>query len=88
MLRYGITAVVVSQAVISFIGEMIDTVDYLLGYAGYYRIDDLIYIMICYLFIVAEMVTAYLICCNLKPMRVFLQVCAEKEEDKNEERKH
>ena len=46
---------------IGFLREVIDTISYLVDYAGYYRTDEIIYIMVCYLFLLTELFITHII---------------------------
>ena len=57
----GIFGAAFSGFGINLLSEIIDTVTYLVDYAGYYRMDEIIYIVVCYLFLMAELFATHLI---------------------------
>lgn len=58
----GVFAGVFTEFVIKLISEMIDTAIYLIEYAGYYRINEIIYIGISYLFLLGELLLTHALC--------------------------
>lgn len=61
----GIFCGVFGQFLIAFISESISTVEYFLSVSGAYRVGEIIYIMICYLFILAELIVVHTIGCRI-----------------------
>lgn len=47
--------------VVSVLREIVDTVSYLIDYAGYYRMEEIIYMTACYLFVLLELFGVYAI---------------------------
>lgn len=62
----GIFSAVFTQFLISFIYELVDTIEYLVSFAGYYRVSEIIYISVSFLFILFEMLIVHIICYTLK----------------------
>ena len=61
---------------LNFLVEFFDTVTYLLDYAGYYRIEEIIYIVVCYLFLLAEFFVT-----NWIAHLIWKRICSERKID-------
>ena len=57
----GIFAVAFGEFVIHLVREIVDTVAYLVDYAGYYRIGEIVFITISFLFILVELFASHAI---------------------------
>ena len=66
----GIFAAAFTNFCLNLIREAIDTVQYLVDYAGYYRVDEIIYITACYIFLLLELFACHAICCLLRNLAV------------------
>lgn len=58
----GIFSGVFLQFIIGIIGEIISTVDFIISYGGFLKIGEIIYVCICYLFVLCEMLLVHLLC--------------------------
>ena len=65
-IKRGIFFAVICQFGVSLVQEIVSTLNYLISYAGYYRVNELIYMMVSYLFILFEMILAQVVCCIIK----------------------
>ena len=65
-IKRGIFFAVICQFAVSLVQEVARTLNYLISYAGYYRVDEIIYMMISYIFILFEMILAQVLCCIIK----------------------
>ena len=72
----GIFSGVFLQFIIGIIGEIISTVDFVISLDEFPQIGEIIYICICYLFVLCEMLTVHLICHLL-----YKKSCEVKEEN-------
>ena len=64
--KRGIFFAVIGQFGVSLVQEIVSSLKYLISYAGYYRVEEIVYMMICYLFILFEMILAQVLCCIIK----------------------
>ena len=62
----GIFSAVFTQFLISFIYEAANTIEYLISFAGYYRLGEIIYITASFLYILLELLIVHVICYALK----------------------
>lgn len=62
----GIFSAVFTQFMISFIYELVDTIEYLVSFAGYYRLGEIIYITVSFLYILLELLIVHVVCYALK----------------------
>ena len=60
-LTLGIFASSFGEFIINFMREAVDTVTYLINYAGYYRLGEIIYITASFIFLIAELLSVHLI---------------------------
>lgn len=64
-LTLGIFAATFGEFIINFMRESVDTVTYLINYAGYYRMGEIIYITACFVFLIVELLAVHLIAYHL-----------------------
>ena len=64
-LPLGIFSAVFIQFAISLVSEIFGTVEFLIEASGSYRTGEIIYIMVCYLFILLELVVLHAIGCQI-----------------------
>ncbi len=64
-LTLGLFCSAFCQFIINFILEFVSSVQYFISVSGSYRFGEIIYMMICYLFILLEMLTVHTIGCKI-----------------------
>ncbi len=64
-LTVGIFAAAFGEFIVNLMREIIDTVTYLVNFAGYYRIGETIYITLGFVFLIIELLTVHLIAYHL-----------------------
>ena len=74
----GIFAAVFGEFTVNLMREISDTVIYLVNYAGYYRIDEIIYITGSFVFLIIELLLVHII-----SYRVFKKINREEKCDEN-----
>lgn len=79
-LTLGIFVTVFGEFIVNLIREIADTVVYLVNYAGYYRIDEIIYIMGSFIFLIIELLTVHFI-----SYHVFKKINNEEKRNENED---
>ena len=79
----GIFAAVFTQFIISLIFELINTIDYLITFAGYYRLDEIIYITASFLYILVELLAVHILCYALKNKLCKKQIIKERKNERN-----
>ena len=62
----GIFAAAFAGFCINLAREIVDTVTYLIEYAGNYYLEEIIYIVACYLFLLVELFISHAICCLIR----------------------
>ena len=61
----GLFALPFTQFIIYFVQEIITTIQYLMDFVGSYRIEEIIYMIVSFLFIFASMFATHIINCKL-----------------------
>lgn len=81
-LAIGLFSASMVEFVIALASEIISTVEYLISYAGQYRIEEIIYMTVSYLFILFETLVVYAICYFV--VKKVYRATEGKETEKNE----